>query len=551
MADRQFVGKYQVKGTLPAGRAMAAYTAVDPAGAPVTVKLLRPLDRERFFALMRDLSTVRHPNVARVLDWGVDGDECYVVSEPVEGTDLASLAAARPQLAPSVVAELGAQAAAALAALHGRGILHGGVTPLAMTRSSEGVLVLTDAGLAPAAGQADLSDLRPARERLLREPRGGPRPRPDAPVGRLLARRESVRAGHRDRPLRRPERDGRRGTRTPEAPPSRHVGCARTFPRSLEHVILHAMAKQPEQRHGSAEELRQDLERAAAGMRVAAPAPEPVAGDQAEAPGLALGPRAWGWSSPSSRALWLSGTFAGSVTVPDLTGLTLDEARGTLSDVGLELGDLSSGEAAAGTPEGTVIGQTPAAGEEVDEGSTVDLVVAGAPDVVMPDLIGLSQADAEAAVAAAGLVVERVLSVYSNDVPAGQVADQTPAAGTTVPGGDAGDDLRLGRPAGLAEPGGERGAGRHRRDPGRRPRRPGAGRLRRRHRRAAERHRAGGRGDQPEPQGRRARRAGDERHDRRLDGDGVAVAVRRRAGRLRSRQAKPARRASSSGSPSL
>ena len=43
------------------------------------------------------------------------------------------------------------------------------------------------------------------------------------------------------------------------------------LPASLENVILHAIAKQPEQRHGSAEELRQDLERAAAGMRVAAP----------------------------------------------------------------------------------------------------------------------------------------------------------------------------------------------------------------------------------------------------------------------------------------
>ena len=52
--------------------------------------------------------------------------------------------------------------------------------------------------------------------------------------------------------------------------------------------------------------------------------------------------------------------------------------------------------------------------------------------------------------------------------------------------------------------------------------------------------------------GRRARRAGDQRHDDRVDRAGrVADAVRRRAGRLRSRQAKPARRASSSGSPSL
>ena len=152
MVDTQYVGRYQVTGTMPVGRAIEAYRAVDPAGLPVTVKLLEPLDRERFFAQMRDLATVQHPHVARVLDWGLEGDRCYVVTEAVEGTDLATLAAADPRLAPAVVAELGAQAAAALAALHGRGILHGGVTPLAMVRSSEGILKLTDAGVATAAG---------------------------------------------------------------------------------------------------------------------------------------------------------------------------------------------------------------------------------------------------------------------------------------------------------------------------------------------------------------------------------------------------------------
>jgi serine/threonine-protein kinase len=433
MVDRQYVGRYQVTGTIPVGRALEAYRAVDPAGMPVTVKLFEPVDRERFFTEMRDLAAIRHPHVARVLDWGVEGDWSYVVSEAIEGTDLATLAAADPPLSPSVVAELGAQSAAALGALHGHGILHGGVTPLAMVRSSEGVLKLTDAGVAAASGQADLSDLDPPENAYFVSP--------EEVLARDLTRSSDVYALGAslyaiatgsvpfDGPNAMTVAEQQAGS-APE-PPRR---LRPDLPASLEHAILRAMAKQPEQRHGSAEELRQDLERAAAGMRVAAPAPEPVSLAKPKRPvwpwiiGLALVAALLG-------ALWLSGTFGGAVTVPDVTGLTLDEARTTLADVGLALGALEPGESTPGTPQGTVLEQSPAAGEEVDEGSAVDLVVAGAASVVMPDLSGLSQADAEAAVTAAGLTVERVVEVYSEDVPKGQVAGQTPEAGSTIAAG--------------------------------------------------------------------------------------------------------------------
>jgi serine/threonine-protein kinase len=203
------------------------------------------------------------------------------------------------------------------------------------------------------------------------------------------------------------------------------------IPASLERVILRAMAKQPEQRQSSAEELRRDIERAAAGMRVAAPAPEPMPVAKPARPvwpwiiGLVLVVAALG-------ALWLSSAVGGAVTVPDVRGLTLDEARTTLSDVGLELGSLTPTAGTPGTPQGTVLEQTPVPGSEVDDGSAVDLVIAGGANVVVPDLKGLSQADAEAALTAAGLIVDRILTVYSDDVPAGQVADQTPAAGASV-----------------------------------------------------------------------------------------------------------------------
>lgn len=433
MADEQYVGRYRIVGTAPAGRAAEAYRALDPSGMPVTVKLVQPVDRERFFEQMAVVASVRHENVARVLDWGVEGPLCFVVSEAVDGVDLATLAAAEPALAPTAVAELGAQAAAALAALHGRGALHGGVTPLVMVRTSEGVLKLTDAGVAPAAGQADLSDLDPPENAYFVSP--------EEVLARDLTRSSDIYALGAslyavatgavpfDGPNALAVAEQVNG-RAPD-PPRR---LRPELPASLEHVILHAMAKLPEQRHGSAEELRQDLERAAAGMRVAGSAPAPVPIARPRKPvwpwvlGLAIVAAVIG-------AVWLSGALGGGVTVPDVRGLTLDEARATLDDVGLELGALTPGTGSPGTPQGTVLEQSPEPGKEVDEGSAVDLVIAGAENVVVPDLSGLTRADAEAAVAAAGLVVERVIDVYSDDVPAGQVADQTPGAGTTVPGG--------------------------------------------------------------------------------------------------------------------
>ena len=433
MADRDFVGRYHLTGTMPAGRAFAAYTAVDPAGAPVTVKLLRPLDRERFFALMSELATVRHANVARTLDWGVDGDDCYVVGEAVEGTDLAALAAARPQLAPTVIAELGAHAAAALAALHAHGIVHGGVTPLTMVRNKEGVLKLTDAGIATAAGQADLSDEDPPANAYFVSPEEvlARSVTPSSDIYALGASMYAVATG--SVPFDGPNAMAVAQRQIDSAPEPPHRLRA-DVPATLERAVMRAMEKQPERRHGSAEDLRRDFERAASGVADARPAPEPV---DFAAPKRPVWPWVLGLGLVAILvvALWLGGAFGGGVAVPDLRGLTLDEARTTLSDVGLELGALTTGQGEPGTVEGTVIGQSPEAGAERDEGSTVDLVLAGTAEVVMPDLVGLSQADAEAAVRAAGLIVERVSSVYSNDVPAGSVADQTPLAGSKVPAG--------------------------------------------------------------------------------------------------------------------
>jgi len=73
--------------------------------------------------------------------------------------------------------------------------------------------------------------------------------------------------------------------------------------------------------------------------------------------------------------------------------------------------------------------------------STPDSVtVTAAPRLVtVPDLGGLSQAEAEAALAAAGLALGTLGTAHSDTVPEGDVISQVPSAGSSVPGGTAVD----------------------------------------------------------------------------------------------------------------
>jgi serine/threonine-protein kinase len=78
---------------------------------------------------------------------------------------------------------------------------------------------------------------------------------------------------------------------------------------------------------------------------------------------------------PSSIALVVSGGPA-TVTVPDLIGLTLPEARSTLDQLGLTLAPARV-DSAALEPPNTVTGQTPNAGNGVPAGSVVRVTISG------------------------------------------------------------------------------------------------------------------------------------------------------------------------------
>jgi eukaryotic-like serine/threonine-protein kinase len=122
-------------------------------------------------------------------------------------------------------------------------------------------------------------------------------------------------------------------------------------------------------------------------------------------------------------------------TVPELVGLTLEEAREELKDARLDVGETRR-EVSEEVPEDEVISQDPATGEEVDRGSEVDLVVSSGPDVVtVPNVINQPEDSAIAEIRAAGLN-EEVDRAPSDDVDEGLVISQDPGPGEEARSGD-------------------------------------------------------------------------------------------------------------------
>jgi hypothetical protein len=124
------------------------------------------------------------------------------------------------------------------------------------------------------------------------------------------------------------------------------------------------------------------------------------------------------------------------VDVPNVVGMQEGDAEAAITGAGLAVGTKDSQHSDT-APAGEVIGQSPAAGECVNMGTPVNLVISlGAPSV--PDVSGMSPEEACAAIAAVDeLVCGETLTdcwdVGEEPVPAGTVMGTDPPAGTEVP----------------------------------------------------------------------------------------------------------------------
>ena len=157
------VGPYETRNELGRGVHGVTYLAVhEESGRRVALKWLygefpgEPQERQPDFdAQARVLAGLQHPGIVDILAIGVSGRTCVVVSELVDGLDLASLCDRGEKLQPGDVMSLAKQAAIALEYAYNYNVIHGNICPRNIFWTPRRLVRICDFGMASLAGFLD------------------------------------------------------------------------------------------------------------------------------------------------------------------------------------------------------------------------------------------------------------------------------------------------------------------------------------------------------------------------------------------------------------
>jgi len=503
----QLGGRYEVGELLGRGGMAEVHLGRDTRlGRSVAVKMLRPdfardpSFQARFRREAHSAASLNHPSVVSVYDTGEDeyaGNPVpYIVMEYVEGSTLRDLLGSGNKLVPERALEIVDGVLAALAYSHQQGIVHRDIKPANVMLTKAGDVKVMDFGIARAmddmgATMTQTSAVIGTAQYLSPEQARGEQvdARSDLySTGCLLFELLTGRPPFvGDSPV----SVAYQHVREAPVPPSQ---LDPDVPAAADTIVLKSLAKDRADRYQTADDMRRDIAAALAGRPVAAVVPPPAQQTQTAPrttvlPGTTTIPAVDGRRRDADpdrdgrggrvfgyvllgiaviavfviAALIARSLIGGStkqVTVPDVRGISVADARSALEAEGLTLGDQTE-QPDKNVAEGDVIDQSPESGNQIDEGSAVNIVVStGVETTTVPTLVDLSLDQARQALHEAGLELgdstskpsdkdrNTVLKVSPNEgetVPAGSRVDVTYASGNNkVPdvSGDSESDAR-------------------------------------------------------------------------------------------------------------
>ena len=118
------------------------------------------------------------------------------------------------------------------------------------------------------------------------------------------------------------------------------------------------------------------------------------------------------------------------VTIPDVTGMSQDQARTALTQAGLSVGNVNTVDE-GGAQQGRVVSTSPAVGSEAKRGDTVALNIASGNITVPQNLTGANYTEVASQLEALGLRVT-VIQMPDRNAAAGVVTGVTPSEGSAV-----------------------------------------------------------------------------------------------------------------------
>src|SRR5436190_8590220 len=224
---------------------------------------------ERFRREAKNAAALNHPNIVSIYDRGNAEDTYYIAMEFLDGRTLKELIVGRGAAPINVAIEYARQILSALRFAHRHGIVHRDIKPHNVLVDGEGRVKVTDFGIARA-GTSQMTEtgsiVGTAQYLSPEQARGGEvDPRSDLySLGIVLY---ELLTGKTPFEGETPVEIAMKHLSNAPKPPST---LRPDIPRELDMVVLRALAKSPDDRYQSADEMEADLERVARGARVSA-----------------------------------------------------------------------------------------------------------------------------------------------------------------------------------------------------------------------------------------------------------------------------------------
>ncbi|MBU3692768.1 MAG: Stk1 family PASTA domain-containing Ser/Thr kinase [Candidatus Nanopelagicaceae bacterium] len=475
--------RYQLTRIVASGGMATIYAALDlRLDRQVAVKVMHPhlaQDEQfvsRFIREAKAAASLSHPNIVAVLDqgWNQGGTPCvFIVMELIEGATLRDYLHEQGALPVERALQLITPVASALAAAHRLGIVHRDIKPENILVSKEGRIKIADFGLARGAllgntMTAESSVILGSVSYLSPEQvqRGVSDARSDVySLGIVLFELLTGQKPYQGE--------------DPVQIAIRHVNDRVPAPSSLnsnispevDDLVLKATNIDPDKRPRDAGELQEllralseklDPKRRQLSLELDLP-PLPINSNTKESKNRnrkttqkeetvakkekttptkksATSPRvkrnrriAAGLAITLGVLAWYLVVGPGSkVVVPSLAGLTTNQAKSQLEDLGLNL-DITNEEFSEDIPEGKVISSEPAGGGRVDPNGTVAVTVSrGKERYAVPNLQGLKIEVAENLLKDNKLVLGEVVEEFSTEFPKGFIMRSAPTAGERI-----------------------------------------------------------------------------------------------------------------------